>query len=490
MSIKFDRPIAIVDVETTGCSPAHDRIIEIGILRADPGAELRRYSSLICPGRHVSPYILDLTGITLEELDGAPPFEICAREIYELLEDALFIAHNVRFDYSFVRYEMARSGISFSSKTLCSALFSRKLYPAYRKHDLSSLIDRFGLEVRSRHRALDDAQAVWDFFSSAYGEMTETFFQVFEALVSRPALQTKLPQGKIEALPESPGVYLFYGEDGKIIYIGKSLNLRERVRSHFQLSRLNQRQVTMTGETADIGIIEAAGEFSALILEMELIKKHQPFFNRKLKRKGEVVYAVREENKDGYYTVTLTHTPEADGTERFLAVYSGERRAKEKLREIAGAAGLCLRFLGLEKTKRACFNYHIKLCLGACAGEEIPQTYNERLMKAFGDLKPDPWPFTGAVLLEEHSPLNEMKQGFLVNEWKILSRISYDGEGETVEAFGGQFDFYTYHLIRRAVAGGFKSVSVKPLPPAVSVSEETLLEDTLPEDSDPVISFD
>ena len=233
LPFSLSRPIAIVDVETTGGSPLYHRIIEIGIVRIDPGKEPRTFSTLAIPGRQVSPFILDLTGIKSEELDKAPEFAVSAPQILEMLEGAVFIAHNASFDYAFVKYEFARMGISFSAPKLCSVRFSRYLYPQYREHGLSALIERFKLPVTNRHRALGDAQAVWDFFCCAHAEKQEAFMSGMEHLLSRPMVQTHLPPEKLENLPEGPGVYLFYGERGEILYVGKSANLCERIQNHF-----------------------------------------------------------------------------------------------------------------------------------------------------------------------------------------------------------------------------------------------------------------
>src|SRR5438445_552997 len=149
--------IAFVDIETTGARSFYDRIIEIGILRVENNELVRTFHSLLNPQAYVPKEIELLTGIRAEDVETAPTFRQVKDQILEALEDCIFVAHNVRFDYGFLRNEFKREEISFSAKHFCTVRLSRLLYPRYKKHNLDSLIERLQIPCENRHRALDDA---------------------------------------------------------------------------------------------------------------------------------------------------------------------------------------------------------------------------------------------------------------------------------------------------------------------------------------------
>jgi DNA polymerase-3 subunit epsilon len=162
----FSEPLAIVDLETTGGRAARDRVTEVGVL-VDAGRAVTEHAWLVHPGVRIPPFISRLTGIDDGLVADAPPFERRAHELLEMLEGRLFIAHNARFDFGFLRAEFARLDLRFMPRVLCSARLSRRLFPEHRRHNLDSLVARHGLEVSRRHRALDDARAVWHWLDRA-----------------------------------------------------------------------------------------------------------------------------------------------------------------------------------------------------------------------------------------------------------------------------------------------------------------------------------
>src|SRR5687767_85339 len=158
----LDAPLAIVDLETTGTDPAADRVTEIAVLEVDGFGVSGEWSTLVNPGGGGIPSpIQALTGITNDMVASAPRFAELAGELYERLEGRVFVAHNARFDYGFLRREFDRAGIKFSAKTLCTVRLSRRLYPGEPHHNLDSVIARHGIECRARHRAAGDADALW-----------------------------------------------------------------------------------------------------------------------------------------------------------------------------------------------------------------------------------------------------------------------------------------------------------------------------------------
>src|SRR5918992_4624046 len=199
----YEQPLAIVDVETTGSDPATDRVTEIAVLEVNKFVLNERWSTLVNPGAPVPGAIQALTGITQEMVDRAPRFADLAAELHERLAGRVFVAHNARFDYGFLRREFERAGLKFMAKTLCTVRLSRRLYAGHRDHDLDSLIARHGIDCRARHRALGDADAVWQFLRIAAREHGEDILAVAaRQLAKQPALPPHLDRAALDAIPE------------------------------------------------------------------------------------------------------------------------------------------------------------------------------------------------------------------------------------------------------------------------------------------------
>jgi len=293
-------PFAILDVETTGCNPLRDRVIEIAVIRSDGRGE---FSTLINPGRSLPPFITSLTGITGDDLDDAPRFEEIASELADFLEGAVFTAHNARFDYAFVRNEFRRIGISFSAPTLCTVRLSRKLYPNQRKHSLESIIERHDITVHGRHRALEDARAVEAFVAIARREKGDACYDAaLSRLLKIPSLPSGVPEEMVRDLPDGPGVYLFYGTGGEVLYVGKSVNIRERVLSHFAGDHGSGKEMALCRSVASVEARRTPGELAALLLEEDLVKKLEPVYNRRLRKRKKTVLAALEVTDTGYET--------------------------------------------------------------------------------------------------------------------------------------------------------------------------------------------
>ncbi len=283
--------LAFVDVETTGSSPARERVTEVGVVRVDfDGDDVRvdEWSTLVNPGVPIPAEIQWLTGITNDMVRAAPSFAEIAQQVFDRLEGAIFVAHNARFDYGFLRAEFNRAGLSFNAKTLCTVRLSRYLYPDRSPHTLDAIIERFNLEGEPRHRALGDARVLWRLLQRLADRHppAEIEFAV-HALLRRPALPPNLPPDAIDALPHAPGVYLFYGLNEHPIYIGKSIDLRARVAGHFNSEYRAPRELRLSQEIHRLEWEETAGEFGALLRESELIKTRLPAHNVASRRKSE-----------------------------------------------------------------------------------------------------------------------------------------------------------------------------------------------------------
>ncbi len=457
--------LAIVDVETTGGSALFNRIIEIGILRIENGSVTQTFETLVNPECRIPPMIESLTGITDQDVEGAPNFRSIAARVRELLDGAVFVAHNARFDAAFVRNEFERIGEPWSAACLCTVRLSRRLYPGFRHHGLSSLIERFGFACDRRHRALDDARVVWLFLEHARRDVPEERLnRSLKALLKTPSLPPNLPAGALDKLPTGPGVYIFKDSVGQALYIGKSLTVRSRVLSHFSSDHSSGKEMRLCQQTARIEAHPTYGELGALFLESHLVKQMLPLYNRHLRYARRLTVIRPSTPQNGFHTVQVaTLAPDA-GVElgEVLGIFRSARQAKDFLAEAAKASQLCPKLLGLESGKGACFAYALKRCKGACIGGEKPVAYNFRLEEVFRNRRLRVWPYSGPVLIEEKQTDASAGHLFIVDQWNLMHAFNYSEDGLSrflPQAHG--FDYDAYRILVRYLFA--KPRTVKPL---------------------------
>lgn len=465
MSI-LDGPIVVVDVETNGLSHVRGRVIEVAAIRMEQGRKVREVNTLVDPGTELPQFITNLTGITSADVRSAPTFAQIAEELYELIDGAVFVAHNVRFDYSFLKQEFKRLGKDFLPKQLCTVKLSRALYPEYKSHKLQDLIERHSFTYTHRHRAYDDAYILWQFMSHA----RQTFgAEVIEAALAkqirRPALPKALDPNYIAALPASHGVYIFEDEQGRPLYIGKSINIRKRVLSHFGHDHDESKEFKISQAIHGITVHQTSGELEALLLESRLVKDLQPLHNRRLRKTEKLLLARQVLNDQGYCTVVLEEASfiDAGKTADILAVYPRRGKARESLQVMAKTFDLCPKLLGLEKTKGACFLYQLHKCRGACAGVEPAAVYNQRLLIAFEHHRIQAWPFMGPILVQEKTD-EASSSGIVVDQWCILAEVTQDEYCEPHVHYQGQkFDLDTYKILRSFLMDKMRQLRIHPL---------------------------
>ena len=251
----------LLDLETTGGNPVNDRITEIAAVRFEQGQEVARWSTLVNPGVNVSAFIERLTGISNAMVAEAPTFSEVAADLLAILEDAVLVAHNVRFDHGFLLNEFARMDIDLRVKTLCTVRLSRLLYPQFKSHGLDAIMQRHGLSTQARHRAMGDVMVMRSWLDLAQNELGLDNLQRHAAnLLQGSAALPPLLETPVTHVPEGPGVYIFYGEGALPLYVGKSVKLRSRVMSHFQAASRNAREMRIAQEIRRIEWIETAGE--------------------------------------------------------------------------------------------------------------------------------------------------------------------------------------------------------------------------------------
>lgn len=443
---------AFVDVETTGFNPTSDRIIEIAVVRYEDGQIRDTYQTLINPEIYVSNFIQEMTGIDMVALQSAPLFVDIAEEILERLEGATLVAHNAGFDYGFLKAEFRRLNYDFRPDKLCTVQLSRALFPQYTGHGLDAVISRFGIQVHDRHRALGDTLATIKFFEIARDKIGADYFgQTIKRLTRTAQLPPNISSAVIEKLPNTTGVYLFYGENGTLLYVGKSRNIRQRVKDHFYIDDPNS--FKFLHEIRDIDYEVTAGEIGALIRESTLIKERLPLFNKQLRRTHRLILAKETINETGYKTLTLEDkiaiSPEEVG--RIVGVYRSKTQAKEHFAELTAQYTLCDRYMGLENTRSACFGYHLKRCNGACVQKESPDAYNARFDSAFGQYKVKAWPYAGPVAIREYNEEFDMTEVHLLDTWCYLG--SAETEEELLERLSGEkkFEYDTYKILHAVI---------------------------------------
>jgi len=441
--------MVFVDLETTGATATRDRITEIGIVLVDDDG-VREWSQLVQPQMRIPLFIEQMTGISNAMVENAPTFEQVATEVGSLLQGRLFIAHNARFDYGFLKNEFRRAGLVFKSQVLCTVKLSRALYPQYHRHNLDSLIERHQLTARERHRALADAQLIHQFWQHANQQFSaDVMDTTVKNLVQRSSLPSQLDPNLVHELPEGPGVYLFYGENDLPLYIGKSVNIRQRVLSHFTADHRHGKEMRLSQQTRRIDWIETGGELGALLTEARLIKQMTPVHNQRLRRKN-ALCAWRLMQKQDQLLPHLTWAKDLDfgAQENLYGLYSSKRDAEKALRNLAEQHQLCLGVLGLEKagSGKPCFAHQIKRCRGACVGKESSLEHATRLLIAMSKLKLAIWPYPGAIGIREAGDLH------VIDHWCYLGTARNDDEVEALLERGRPaFDRDTYMTLIKAL---------------------------------------
>jgi DNA polymerase III subunit epsilon len=370
---------AIIDIETSGGNPARDKITEIAVILHDGKEVVREFTTLVNPECRIPYHITALTGITNEMVANAPRFYEIARDLVEITRDAVFVAHNVSFDYNFVRNEFKQLGYEFKRDQLCTVRLSRKLLPGHRSYSLGRLCEDLNIEVRGRHRAYGDAMATATLFGLLLGKEREADARYITGAHTLPKdLHPALDLQLLRKLPEAPGVYYFYNKDLELIYIGKSKNIRNRVMSHFS-NQTTGKAIRMRADIADISYEVTGSELIALLKESEEIKKFRPLYNRTQRRSLFRYGLFSNRNEAGYIVFSLGKTSETDAQP--LVCFTGKAEATEFMNRIIDRFGLCQKLAGMYPSPGPCFHHEIGACKGACVGKELPSSYNLRAEK-------------------------------------------------------------------------------------------------------------
>lgn len=434
---------SFVDIETNGGTGERGRCIEVAAIKVVDGAIVDTFTSLINPGMSVPSWITRLTGITNSELVDAPYFSDIADDLYRFLDSSVFVAHNVLFDYSFLRNEFAASGYNFRPKLFCTVKMSRALWPEHRGHSLEAIIKRHSIATADRHRAYDDARVMYEYV------MHTLRYKGAEALSANLALQLKtksLPPNVSEQtildLPETYGIYIFEDDKGQPLYVGKSVNIRARVRSHFTRATSVAKEMKMSLQSHNVSFITTETELEALLLESATVKQLQPLFNRRLRRAKSQHCIIKHDDSDyATFSIESRNLGQYTNLDQVYGVFSSRHQAKKELDSIGRTYQLCPMLLGLEKSTGACFRYQLGLCRGACIGKESPKSYNSRVELALERIKLESWPYASKIAIALSSV-----RTLIIDQW--IPQGVYDQQDDSYHEIGGAFDLDTYKILR------------------------------------------
>jgi DNA polymerase-3 subunit epsilon len=366
----------IIDIETTGGKFDEEGITEIAIYKYDGHEIVDQFISLVNPERPIDAYVVKLTGINNAMLRQAPKFYEIAKRVIEITENTTIVAHNSAFDYRILKTEFKRLGFGFVKETLCTVELSKKLIPDMASYSLGKLVRALGIPIADRHRASGDALATLKLFKLLLEKDVDK--DILTLNIKQDAIKGLPPKllDILEGLPSETGIYYIHNNDGKIIYIGKSKNIRKRVNQHFTSSSSKSKKIQ--AEVFAVTFEKTGSELLALIKESEEIKIHKPIYNRAL-RNTFFEYAIYlDENEHGYQTILIQ---KIDLRRNEIISFKSFGDAKNFLIQKTEEFRLCQKLNGLYKTETSCFQYKIKQCEGACLNLENKADYNARVSR-------------------------------------------------------------------------------------------------------------
>jgi DNA polymerase-3 subunit epsilon len=376
---------AVVDIETTGGHASANGITEVAINIHDGNQIVESYTTLINPKQPIPVYITALTGIDDTMLQDAPAFEDVALQIYQLLNDKIFVAHNVNFDYSFLKHHLAAAGYDLQCKKLCTVRLSRKLIPGKSSYSLGKLCTALQIPIQNRHRAAGDADATSILFNLLLDHDQEgVIAEMLKKTSKEQVLPPHLDKASILRLPNQPGVYYFKDSKGKIVYVGKAKDLKKRVTSHFTGNTPNRQRQDFLRTIHHVDYVICGTELMALILEANEIKRLWPENNRAMKRYEHKYDLYVFEDQNGYLRLAIDkHKKNNNPIQSFNSLLEGYNF----LNQLVDKYQLCAKLCYLQKIATKCYAHENGQCFGACSGIETVAVYNKKLNAALNDIQ-------------------------------------------------------------------------------------------------------
>jgi DNA polymerase-3 subunit epsilon len=376
---------AIVDIETTGSYAANNGITELAIVLHDGNKIIERFETLIDPQSPIPQFVQVLTGIRPDMLVGAPLFSDVAQRVHDMLKDAVFVAHHVNFDYSFIKYHLESCGFELDVKRLCTVRLSRKVFPGLAGYSLGKLCRDLEIPILNRHRAGGDADATVILFEKILKQDSQgAIGHMLHGKSREQYLPPNLPSEQVASIPYTPGVYYFHDQKGKVIYVGKAKNLRSRVCSHFSNNSTGLRKQEFLRNIYSVSWQDCGTELMAFLFECVEIRRLWPAYNRSLKRFEQTFGLYVYEDQSGYLRLTIEKKKQ-----NLTAYYSFNSLSEgwQILRKLVSQFELCPKLCFIQKGNEACSGLADKTCHGACIQSESADDYNRRLRTALRSLQ-------------------------------------------------------------------------------------------------------
>ena len=430
--------LAFVDVETTGLSPTEDRIAEIGVVTVEDGC-IERWTTLLQPSSRVG--TSSASGSPLGGPHHAPRFRDIAVDLARRLDGHLLVAHNARFDYSFLKAEFERAGIFFQPDVVCSVMLSRRLDPGLRHHDMDALVACHALSVEERHRALPDADLVWQLWQVLSRQHSkERIADAIKALLAGPVLPPELDASLIERLPERPGTYVFHGEGHRPLVVGAAGNLKRHVLNYFRIDRATGRACEHAHRVRTITWRTTRGMLGARLQAATLDDVHFADSRRRLNAPAFTLHLTPE-----VVPCVAIRPLEPSRDESSFGLFATERKARNMLSRLAREHRLCHQVLGIAAGAKApCLACPGGGAATSCLGQARRRNELVRVMAALWPMRIPPWPHRGPVGIRERSDLH------VVDQWQFLGTARCESEvHELLECRARAFDPRLYRLLRR-----------------------------------------
>ncbi|MDR7131911.1 DNA polymerase-3 subunit epsilon [Algoriphagus sp. 4150] len=437
---------AIVDIETTGGAPKYGGITEIAVLIHDGESIVREYQTLLNPEQAIPTYITGLTGIDNFMVRHKPTFSDIQEDLWELLDGRVFVAHNVSFDYGFLREAFLKVGKELKTPKLCTVRLSRKVYPGMGSYSLGRLCESQKIQIEARHRAMGDAKATAILFDRMIKSDYQIINQSLKKNTGEAFLPPNFPHSKFREIPTACGVYYMLDERSKVIYVGKAINIRERFKNHFSGELLPNLKQKLKTEVFDLKWELTGSEFMALLFETLEIKRLWPKYNSALKRPKRLLGLFHYEDNSGYGRFQV-----AKITKFFKPVESffSMEEANSFLKTGIETYGLCPKLCGLRKVN--CDPEEDLSCNGACSSTEPPKEYNKRVTEFMEKIRE-----SQKEILIKLDGRNPNETAYCMFESGMLSRFSYLENDRVSDDIPSQLNPVaqvpeTYYLLRQFI---------------------------------------
>ena len=379
---------AIVDIETTGGYAAANGIIEVSVQVFDGESVIEQFETLVNPGQQIPKYIEAFTGISNTMVEDAPRFKDIAEKLYTILQGNIFVAHNVNFDYSFIKNHLEFYGYSLNVKKLCTVRLARQIFPGLPSYGLGKLCHSLEIVLTNRHRAGGDAAATVVLFQKLLqNDIKDWITKSLHHHSKERVLPPNVPLEHFAQLPSTPGVYYFHDVKGKVIYVGKAIDLRKRVNSHFSNNSDSRQRQNFLRHMYSISFQQCATELMACILEAAEIKRLWPEFNQAQKKQEDVFGIYQYEDQNGYYRLVIDKKRRHSSP---VCSFHYKMDIHNFLKKLISRFQLCPRLSFIQVDHEKCIGLQENYCLGACELLETAESYNKRVKEALHSLNERP----------------------------------------------------------------------------------------------------